>query len=87
MHLGDTNIDQWSTSLVGYRVIRFTAALAALIESSTPVPSSKTTLAAPAAPNPSSLEYTTNTQCIRHSTARKLTPSIASSPSTSIPSF
>ena len=87
MHLGDTDINQWSISPVGYRATRFTAALAALIESSTLVPSSKTTLTALAAPNPSSLEYTTNTQHIRHSTARKLTPSTASSLSASTPSF
>jgi hypothetical protein len=38
---GVTNIDQWSTSLVGYRATRFfTTALAALIESSNLVPSS-----------------------------------------------
>jgi len=42
VHLGDTDIDQWSTSPVGYRATRFTAAPAASIESSTPVPSSKT---------------------------------------------
>jgi len=44
------------------------------IASSIPVPSSKTTPAAPAAPNPSSLEYTTNTQRIRHSTAANQPP-------------
>jgi len=42
VHLGDTDIDQWSTSPVGYRATRFTAAPAASIESSIPVPSSKT---------------------------------------------
>ena len=55
MHLGDTEIDQWSTSPVGYRATRFTATPAASIESSTPVPSSKTTPAAPAASNTSQL--------------------------------
>jgi len=87
VHLGDTDIDQWLTLPVGYRATRFTAAPAASIKSSTPVPSSKTTPAAPAAPNPSSLEYTTNTQRIRHSTARKSNPSIASLLSASTPSF
>jgi len=58
VHLGVTDIDQWSTSLVGYRAIRFTAALVASIKSSTLVPSSKTILAAPAVSNyPASFEY------------------------------
>jgi hypothetical protein len=74
VHLGDTDINQWLTSPVGHRAIRFTAAPAALFESSNLVPSSKTTPVAPAAPNPSSLEYTINTQRIRHSTAANQPP-------------
>jgi len=54
VHLGDTDINQWLTSPVSHRATRFTAALAASFESSTPIPSSKNQhLAAPAASNPS----------------------------------